>query len=41
MAFVNGYMSIMALQTDIIINNMAIRLQEIMEDGETFQWQVV
>ena len=40
-AYENGYLSIMALQTDIIRNKMAIHLQEIMEDGETFGWTVV
>ena len=38
MAFVNGYLSIMALQMDIIRNKMAIHLHEIMDDDETFGW---
>ena len=35
MAFVNGYLSIMALQMDILRVKMVIHLQEMMEDGET------
>ena len=41
MAFVNGYISIMDLQTVTIRNKMTIHLQEIMEDGEIFGWSVV
>ena len=38
MAFINGYLSIMAQQTDIIRNQMASHLHELMEDGEIFGW---
>ena len=41
LAFVNGYLSIMAQQMDIIRNQMATHLQESMEDGEIFGWPVV
>ena len=41
MAFVNGYLSIMTLQMDILRNKMAIHLQEMMEDGETSRWPIV
>ena len=37
MSFVNEYLSIMTLQMDIPRNKMAIHLQEMMEDGETFR----
>ena len=40
-AFVNGYLSIMALPMDILRHKMASHLQEMMEDGETFGWLVV
>ena len=40
MEFVNGYLAIMARQKDTHRNKMAIRLQEMMEDGETFGWPV-
>ena len=39
MAFVNGYLAIMAGQNDTLKNKMAIHLQEMMEDRET--WPVV
>ena len=41
MAFVNRYFTIMSLQKDTLRDKMAIRLQEMMEDGETFRWPVV
>ena len=41
MAFMNRYLSIMALQMDILRNKMTIHLQEMMEDGKTFRWPVV
>ena len=41
MAFVNGYLAIMSLQKDTLRDKMAIHLQEMMEDGETFRWPVV
>ena len=42
MAFVNAYLAIMAHQKDTLRNKMAIHLQEMIEDGETFgcQWSV-
>ena len=41
MAFINGYLSIMSLQKDTLMDKMTIHLQEMMEDGETFGWPVV
>ena len=41
MAFANGYLSIMSLQMDTHRDKMAIHLQEMMEDWETFGWPVV
>ena len=41
MAFVNGYLTIISLQKDTLRDKMAIHLQQIMEDGETFGWPVV
>ena len=41
MAFVNGYLTIMSLQKDTLREKMAIHLQEMMDDGETFRWPVV
>ena len=36
MAFVNGYLSIIAQQSDTIKNHMATHLHEVTEDGEIF-----
>ena len=41
MGFVNGYLAIMSLQKDSLRDKMAVHLQEMMEDGETFGWPVV
>ena len=41
MAFVNGYLSIIAQQTGIIINQSAIHWQELMADGKIFGWLLV
>ena len=41
MAFVNGYLSIIARLMVTIRNQMATHLEELMEDGEIFRWPVV
>ena len=41
MAFVNGYLTIMSLQNDTRSDKMAVHLQEMTEDLETFGWPVV
>ena len=41
LAFVNGYLSVMALESQNIKARMLTHLQEIMEDGEAYGWPVV
>ena len=41
MAFINGYLTIISLQKDTLRDKMAVHLQEMMEDGETFEWPMV
>ena len=36
MAFVNEYLSVMALESQNVKSRMATHLQEIMEDGEAY-----
>ena len=41
MAFMNGYLSVMALESQDIKPRMLTHLQEIMEDGEACGWPVI
>ena len=40
-AFVNRFLTIMALQSDALRIKMSAHLLEVVEDGETFRWPVV
>ena len=41
MAFVNGYLSVMALESQQVKVRMLAHLQEMMEDGEAYGWPIV
>ena len=41
MAFVNGYLAVMALESDQVKMRMLAHLQEMMEDRETYGWCMV
>ena len=41
MAFVNGYLSVMALESQQVKVSMLAQLQDMMEDGEAYGWPIV
>ena len=41
MAFVNGYISVMAMEMEQVKVRMLSHLQEMMEDGEAYGWPAI
>ena len=41
MAFVNGYITVMAVEMDSTKVSILLHLQELMEDREAYGWEVV
>ena len=41
MTFVNGYITVMAKESEHVKSRMLVHLQELMEDGEANGWDVV
>ena len=41
MAFINGYLNVMAREMDYVKSNMLGHLQELMEDGESYSSPII